>query len=58
MNYLKASLEHSETVLQEKFCKAKKKVEKLQEQMNELWDYQIDPERLELTERKIVITKK
>ena len=53
-NELKASLEHTETVIEEKFAKAEKKVEKLQEQINELWDYQADPERLESTERKIV----
>ena len=53
-NDLKASLEHTETVLEEKVAKAEKKVEKLQEQINELWDYQVDPERLELTERKTV----
>ena len=41
-------------MLEEKVAKAEKKVEKLQEQINELWDYQIDPERLEFTERKIV----
>ena len=47
INELKASLEHTETVLEEK-------VEELQEQINELWNYQVDPERFELTERKIV----
>ena len=52
INELKASLEHTETVLEEKVAKAEKKVEKLQEQINELWDYQIDPERLEFTEKK------
>ena len=41
-------------VLKEKVAKAQKKAEKLQEQYNELWDYQIDPERLEFTEREIV----
>ena len=54
INELKASLEHTETVLEEKVAEAEKKVEKLQEQINELWDYQVDPERWELTERKIV----
>ena len=54
INELKASLEHTETVLEEKVAKAEKKVEKLQEQINELWDYQIYPERLEFIERKIV----
>ena len=54
INELKASLEQTETVLEEKVAKAKKKVEKPQEQINELWDYQVDPERLEFTERKIV----
>ena len=54
INELKASFEHTDTVLEEKVDKAEKKVEKIQEQINELWDYQIDPERLELTERKIV----
>ena len=54
INELKASLKHTETVLEEKLAKAEKKVEKLQENINELWDYQVDPERLEFTERKIV----
>ena len=54
INELKASLEHTETVLVEDVAKADKKAEKLEEQINELWDYQVDPERLELTERKIV----
>ena len=53
-NELKASLEHTETVIEEKFAKAEKKVEKLQEQINELWNYQVDPERLEFTERELV----
>ena len=48
-NELKASLEHSETVLEEKVAKAEKKEEKLQEQVNDLWDYQVDPEKLEFT---------
>ena len=51
INELKASLEHTET---KAVAKAEKKVEELQEQINELWDYQVDPERLELTEREIV----
>ena len=54
INELKASLEHTETVLEVKVAKAEKKVEKLQEQINELWNYQVDPERFEFTERKIV----
>ena len=54
INELKASLEHTQTVLEEKIAKAEKKVENLQEQINELWDYQVDPERLEFTERKMV----
>ena len=54
INELKASLDHTETVLEEKVAKAEKKVRKLQEQINKLWDYQVDPERLEFTERKIV----
>ena len=54
INEPKASLEYAETVLEEKVAKAEKKVEKLQEQINELWNYQVDPERLEFTERKIV----
>ena len=41
-------------VLKEKVAKAQKKAEELQEQYNELWDYQVDPERLEFTEREIV----
>ena len=54
INELEASLEHTETVLEEKVAKPEKKVEKLQEQINELWDYQVDPERLGFTERKII----
>ena len=54
INELKASLVHTETVLEEKIAKAEKKVEELQGQINQLWHYQVDPERLELTERKIV----
>ena len=53
INELKVSLKHTETVLEEKLAKAEKKVEKLQEHINELWDYQVDPERLEFTERKL-----
>ena len=41
-------------MLKENVAKIEKKVEKLQEQINELWGYQVDPERLEFTERKIV----
>ena len=41
-------------MLKENVAKVEKKVEKLQEQINELWGYQVDPERLEFTERKIV----
>ena len=40
--------------MEEKVAKVKKKIEKLQQQINELWHYQVDPERLEFTERKIV----
>ena len=54
INELKASLEPTETLLKEKVAKAEEKVEKLQEQINESWDYQVDPERLEFTERKMV----
>ena len=54
INELKASLGHAKKVLKKKVAKAEKKVEKLQEQINELWYYQVDPERLEFTERKIV----
>ena len=36
VNELKASLEHTGTVLEEKVAKVEKKVEKLQEQSNEL----------------------
>ena len=39
INELKASLEHTETVLKEKVAKVGKKEDKLQEQINELWDY-------------------
>ena len=41
-------------MLEEKVAKAEEKVEKLQEQIHELWDYQVDLERLEFTERKII----
>ena len=57
INHLKATLEHTQTVLEEKVAKAsttERKVEKLQEQINELWCYQADLESLQLTERKIV----
>ena len=54
INELKTSFELIETILEEKVAKAEKKVGKLKEQINKLWDYQVDPERLELTERKIV----
>ena len=54
INELKASIEHTETVLEEKVAKAEKKANKLHEQINELWDYQADPEKLQFTERKIV----
>ena len=54
INELKAILEQTETVLEEKVAKAEKKVEKRQVQVNELWDYQVHPERLEFTERKAV----
>ena len=36
---LKASLKHTETVLEENVAKAEKKEGKLKEQINELWDY-------------------
>ena len=49
---LKANLEYLEAVLE--VAKAEKKVEKLKEEINDLWDYHVDPERLEFTERKIV----
>ena len=54
INELKTSFELIETILEEKVAKAEKKVGKLKEQINKLWDYQVDHERLELTERKIV----
>ena len=54
INELKAILEHTDAVLEEKVAKSEKKVEKPQEHINELHDYQVDPERLKLTERKIV----
>ena len=55
INELKASLEYTEAVLEEKVAKAEKKVEKLKEQINELlWHYQVDPKRLEFTDRKII----
>ena len=41
-------------MLEEKVANAEKKREKLQEQINALWDYQVHPDRLEFTERKIV----
>ena len=52
INNLKPSLEHKETVLEEKVAKAEKKLENLQKQINELWDNQMEPTRLKLTERK------
>ena len=52
INELKASPEHTETVLEEKVAKAEKKVEKLQDQINELWDYQVDPESWNLQKEK------
>ena len=54
INDLKASLEHTETVLEEKVANAEKKVEKLQRKIIELWDYQLYPERLELTVKNVV----
>ena len=54
INELKESLEHTETVLEGKVATAEKKVEKLKEQINESWDYQVYPERLEFTDRKVV----
>ena len=54
INELKESLEHTETVLEEKVATAERKVEKLKEQINESWDYQVYPERLEFTDRKVV----
>ena len=41
-------------MLEEKVAKAERKVEKLEEQINEIWDYQVDPERLKFTKIKIV----
>ena len=52
INNLKPSLEHKETVLEEKVAKAEKKLENLKKQINELWDNQMEPTRLKLTERK------
>ena len=40
-------------MLEENVAKAEKKAEKLQEQINELWDYQVDHEKSELTKRQI-----
>ena len=54
INDLKASLEHTETVLEEKVANAEKEAEKLQRKITELWDYQVDSERLELTVKKVV----
>ena len=54
INGPKESPEHTETVLEDKVAEAEKKTEKLHEQITALWDYQEDPERLELKERKIV----
>lgn len=45
-NELKVCLEHTEKVLQEKVAKAEKKEEKLMEQIKEVWDYQVYPEKL------------
>ena len=52
INDLKANMEHTVTVLEEKVAKGEKKEEKLQEKINELWDYQVNPERLELRSRR------
>ena len=41
-------------LLEEKVAKAEKKVEKFGEHINELRDYQVDPERLKVKERRIV----
>ena len=41
-------------MLEEKVAKAERKVEKLEEQINDIWDYQVDPERLKFTKIKIV----
>ena len=41
-------------MLEEKVAKAEKKVEKFGEHINELRDYQVDPERLKVKERRIV----
>ena len=45
-NELKVCLEHTEKVLQEKVAKAEKKEENLMKQINEVWDYQVHPEKL------------
>lgn len=42
INGLKASLERTETTLKEQVTIEEKKIEKLQEQINEIWDYQVD----------------
>ena len=42
INGLKASLERMETTLKEQVTIEEKKIEKLQEQINEIWDYQVD----------------
>ena len=54
INDFKACLEHPDTVVEEKVANAEKKVEKLQRKIIELWDYQVDPERPELTVKKVV----
>ena len=44
INEVKGSLEHTETVLEEKVARAEIKIEQIQEQINETWDFQPDME--------------
>ena len=54
INDLKVRLKRITTVLEEKVAKTEKKLETLKEQISESWDYQVDPEILKITERKLV----
>ena len=54
INDLKVRLKRITTVLEEKVAKTEKKLEALKEQISESWDYQVDPEILKITERKLV----
>ena len=44
INEVKSSLEHTETVLEEKVARAEIKIEQIKEQINEAWNYQANVE--------------